>query len=219
VNLDDIPKLIDCKFSFKSNQVKFTEPVVLSLYMRCNAKVPFKIAKITAVLVSNNGSKQRLEANNGCCYEIDSSTRAEKCDDLFDAHNFIMEKEKCFKFELETKPGQFMENSEITVSAIELSMGTEKISAILSMQKTLNAVRYFQIYNIHSDYLEFIKVVRTCYVIPTFHLQSNVIHNQPMLLNEYYKIQVNLSNNHDEMLQNVNVKVFLPANYKNKGKK
>jgi len=39
-----------------------------------------------------------------------------------------------------------------------------------------------------------------------------------MLLNEYYKIQLNLSNNHDEVLQNVTVKVSLPASYKNKGK-
>lgn len=38
-----------------------------------------------------------------------------------------------------------------------------------------------------------------------------------MLLNEYYKIQLNLSNNHDEVLQNVTVKVSLPASYKNKG--
>ncbi|KAG5674370.1 hypothetical protein PVAND_004344 [Polypedilum vanderplanki] len=216
VNLDDIPKLIDCKFSFKSNQVKFTEPIIISIYIRSNAKVPLKIAKITAVLLTNNGSKHRLEAKNGYIFEVDSSTKNEKLDELFDAHNFILEKEKCFKFELETKPGQFVENSEITVQLVELSMGTEKISATLTMQKSLNTSKYFQTYNIHSDYLEFIKIVRTCYVIPSFHLQSNVIHNQPMLLNEYYKIQVNLKNNSDELLQNLNIKILLPANYKNK---
>lgn len=39
-----------------------------------------------------------------------------------------------------------------------------------------------------------------------------------MLLNEYYKLQINLSNNHDEILQNVTVKVSLPASNKNKSK-
>lgn len=118
MNLDDIPKLIDCKFSFKTNQVKFTEPVIISIYLRSNATVPIKIAKVTAVLTSNNGSKQKLEAANGCLYEIDPTSKVEKPNESFNAHNFLLEKEKCFKFEVETKAGQFIENSEITVSII-----------------------------------------------------------------------------------------------------
>ncbi|XP_070496804.1 trafficking protein particle complex subunit 11 isoform X1 [Chironomus tepperi] len=216
VNLDDIPKLIDCKFSFESNQVKFTDPINLSVYLRSNSLVPIKIAKISVILLSNSGSKQKIEATVGYEYEVDSSTKAAKLGDSFEAKHFTLERGKCYKFSNLIKPGQFVENSEVTVNAVELLMGTEKVSAILTFQKSLNATKYFQSYNIHSDFLEFIKIFRTCYIIPTFHLNSNVVHNQPMLLNEYYKIQLNLTNSHDEVLQNVTVKVSLPASYKNK---
>jgi trafficking protein particle complex subunit 11 len=37
-----------------------------------------------------------------------------------------------------------------------------------------------------------------------------------MLLNEYYKIQINLSNTHAEAIMNVIVKIFLPTNSKNR---
>lgn len=37
-----------------------------------------------------------------------------------------------------------------------------------------------------------------------------------MLLNEYYKIQINLSNAHSETIMNVIVKIFLPTNSKNR---
>jgi hypothetical protein len=168
VNLDEIPKLIDCKFSFKSKQVKFTDPISVFLYIRSNCHVPFKLRKITVVLISNSGFIHKLEAKTGYLYEIDSATKMEKDQETFDAHNFVLEQGKCLKFELETKAGQFIENSEITVSGVELSMGTERICANLTFQKSLNMVKYFLAYNIHTDYMEFIKtVIRTCYVIPT----------------------------------------------------
>lgn len=167
VNLDDIPKLIDCKFSFKSNRVNFTEPTILFVYLRSNADVPIKISKIVALMTSNSGINQRLEISRGWIYELDSVTKGEKLSNEFSARDFILEKEKCFKFELEMKPGQFMENSEITVSAIELTMGTEKIFAILSMKNSLNFAKLFHNYNIHADYLEFVKIIRSCYIIPT----------------------------------------------------
>lgn len=37
-----------------------------------------------------------------------------------------------------------------------------------------------------------------------------------MLLNEYYKIQINLTNTHSDTLRNVTAKIFLPANSKNR---
>lgn len=46
-------------------------------------------------------------------------------------------------------------------------MGTEKNAAILTLRKSLNIVKIFQGYNIHSDYLENISVIKTCYIIPT----------------------------------------------------
>lgn len=174
---------------------------------------------MSVILISTNGTKQKIEAKHCNEYEVDQSTKTEKLGSpSINANNLVLENGKCFKFEIEAKPGQFVENSEITVNSVELSIGTEKIAATLLLQKSLNAIKYFQSYNIHLDHLEFIKILRTCYVIPTFHLNSNVLHNQPMLLNEYYKLHLTLSNNHDDMLQNVNVKLSLPQNYKNKGK-
>lgn len=116
VNLDDIPKLVDCKFSFKSNQVKFTDPITLSVYVRSNTNVPIKISKIAVILLSNNGAKQKLEAKVGHEYEVSMSSKTEKLGEPFDARNFILENGKCLKFEMEAKPGQFVENSEITVN-------------------------------------------------------------------------------------------------------
>ena len=116
VNLDDIPKLIDCKFSFESNQVKFTDPINLCVYLRSNTLVPIKIVKISVILLSNSGSKQKIEATVGYEYEVDSSTKAAKLGDSFDAKNFILERGKCYKFTNLIKPGQFVENSEVTVS-------------------------------------------------------------------------------------------------------
>lgn len=46
-------------------------------------------------------------------------------------------------------------------------MGTEKNSAVLTLRKSLNLVKFFQRYDIHKDYLENINVIKTCYVIPT----------------------------------------------------
>lgn len=115
VNLDDIPKLIDCKFSFKNNQVKFTETTSFYIYLRSNSEVPIKIGKVIAVLTSNNGITHRLEAATGFIYEFDHSTKTEKLSENFKARDFLLENGKCFKFEIEMKPGQFIENSEITV--------------------------------------------------------------------------------------------------------
>jgi hypothetical protein len=116
VNLDDIPKLIDCKFSFESNQVKFTDPINLCVYLRSNTPVPIKIAKISVNLLSNSGSKIKIEATVGCEYEVDSTSKAAKLGACFDAKNFILERGKCYKFTNLIKPGQFVENSEVTVS-------------------------------------------------------------------------------------------------------
>jgi hypothetical protein len=129
--------------------------------------VPIKIAKIFAIISSNNGAKIRLEATTGYIYEVDFASKAEKLGSKFVANDFVLEQGKCFKFELETKAGQFVENSEVTVVSVELLMGTNKIAATLTLQKSLNASKFFQSYNIHSDYLEFIKIVRTCYIFPT----------------------------------------------------
>lgn len=46
-------------------------------------------------------------------------------------------------------------------------MGTDRNYAILTLRKTLNVAKFFQRYDIHSDYLEHIDVIKSCYVIPT----------------------------------------------------
>lgn len=46
-------------------------------------------------------------------------------------------------------------------------MGGNKNFALLILQKTLNKSRQFQKYDIHLDYIENVKVIPTCYVIPT----------------------------------------------------
>lgn len=162
-----MPKLIDCKFAFESNQVKFTESTNFFIYLRSNSDVPIKIGKIIVTLTSNNGINQKLEATTGHPYEFEMSTKTEKLGNSFNAKDFILDNGKCFKFEIEMKPGVFIENSEITVSAVELFMGTHKLSAVLKMQKSLNYAKPFYTYNTQADHLEFVKIIRTCYIIPT----------------------------------------------------
>lgn len=147
--------------------MKFTEPTSFFIYLRSNSAVPIKIQKVIANLTSNNGVTQKLQALTASPYEFDLSTRTEKLGESFKAQDFLLENGKCFKFVIEMKPGQFIENSEITVSSVELIMGTEKISAVLILQKCLNYVKAFQSFNIQADYLEFVKVTKSCYIIPT----------------------------------------------------
>lgn len=95
-------------------------------------------------------------------------------------------------------------------------MGTDKNFAVLTLRKSLNLVKYFQRYDIHTDYLENINVVKSCYVIPTFQLSSQSVHTQPMLINEYYKISTSLTNNHEAEIKNVEIIISLPSNLLNK---
>lgn len=53
------------------------------------------------------------------------------------------------------------------INRVEINMGGDKNFALLIMQKTFNKSDQFQKYNIHADYIENIKVIPTCYVIPT----------------------------------------------------
>lgn len=55
----------------------------------------------------------------------------------------------------------------LQISGVELTMGTEKNFAILAIKKSLNSTKIFQRYDIHSDYLEYVNVIKTCYLIPT----------------------------------------------------
>jgi hypothetical protein len=50
---------------------------------------------------------------------------------------------------------------------VEITMGTDKNFAVLTLKKSLNQAKFFQRYDIHADYLEHINIVKTCYVIPT----------------------------------------------------
>lgn len=116
IELDDIPNLIECKATFIKNQVKLNEAVTVCLYMRSNAEVPIKVRNVATCFVTSTGSNHRYSAKNGCEYEIEASTKSEKILNEFRAEDFILESGKCFKFELEVNPRQFVENVEIGVS-------------------------------------------------------------------------------------------------------
>lgn len=116
IELDDVPHLIDCKATFQKNQVRLNEAVVIRLYVRSNTDVPIKVRNIATCLLTSSGSNHRYSAKTGFEYEIDSATKGEKILDEFKAEDFILESGKCFKFELEVNPRQFVENVEVGVS-------------------------------------------------------------------------------------------------------
>lgn len=117
IELDDIPNLIDCKATFQKNQVKLNEAVLINVYLRSNTDVPIKVKNIATCLLTNSGSNHRYSAKSGSEYEFDHNTKSEKILSQFGAEDFILETGKCFKFEFEVNPKEFVENVEVGVSA------------------------------------------------------------------------------------------------------
>lgn len=115
VELDDIPQLIECKATFHKSQVRLNEAVVIRIYVRSNTEVPMKVRNIATCLLTSSGSNHRYSAKTGAEYEIDSATKEEKTLSDFKAEDFILESGKCFRFELEVNPRQFVENVEVKV--------------------------------------------------------------------------------------------------------
>lgn len=118
--MDDIPNLIDCKATFQKNQVRLNEAVVVCLYIRSNTDVPIKVRNIATCLLTSSGSNHRYSAKNGAEYVTDHATKHEKILSEFRAEDFLLESGKCFKFELEVNPRQFVENVEVGVRVLKL---------------------------------------------------------------------------------------------------
>lgn len=53
-------------------------------------------------------------------------------------------------------------------------------------------------------------------ILNSFQLTAQSLHNQPMLINEYYKITTNLTNSHDSDLDNAQIIISLPTSLLNK---
>lgn len=118
IDLDDIPYLIECKATFQKNQIRLNEAVVVSLYLRSNTDVPIKVRSVATCLLTSSGSNHRYSAKNGAEYVIDRETKKEKILSEFRAEDFLLESGKCFKFDLEVNPREFVENVEIGVRAL-----------------------------------------------------------------------------------------------------
>lgn len=50
---------------------------------------------------------------------------------------------------------------------LEIQMGSDKNYAILTQSSTLNKINVFKNYNPRIDYMEYININPTCYIIPT----------------------------------------------------
>lgn len=96
--------------------MRLNEAVVVWIYIRSNTDVPIKVKNIATCLLTSSGSNHRYSAKKGVEYEIDHATKAEKLLEEFIAEDFLLENGKCFKFELEVNPRQFVENVEVGVS-------------------------------------------------------------------------------------------------------
>lgn len=116
IDLDEIPNLVDCKATFQKNQVRLNEAVVVQVFIRSNSEVPIKVKNIATCLLTSSGSNHRYTAKKGVEFKFDSTTKTEKILNEFQAEDFILTTGKCFKFELEVNPRQFVENVEVGVS-------------------------------------------------------------------------------------------------------
>lgn len=65
----------------------------------------------------------------------------------------------------------------------------------------------------------FSKPIHTIFVNQfSFHLTTqNNLHNQPMLVNEYFQVITTITNGFDIALQNVGLSITVPENLRNKG--
>jgi hypothetical protein len=99
---------------------------------------------------------------------------------------FLVEPNVCYKLRFSGEQYQFMENAEVQVRVqakiyetavtkmvcfqflrLEIQMGSERHVAILTQSSTLNKVKPFKTVGMAKDNLDDLKLINSCYIIPT----------------------------------------------------
>lgn len=218
IDLDKITELMECNVSFDKSELKNDEMISIRLVVRLLTDVPLKIRSFTAVLMDNQSQQFKLKAIKYTIFQDLAELRNKDNGTnelmLFDG-DLKMEPEKYYEILFCTEAQQYLENTQLQVSCIEILMGTEKNAAILVKNANLTK-RNFKHHNRYRDLIDNVTINPTCYIVPTFHLVTQTTQPmQPMLVNEYFSIVCMVSNPFNVFLQNVGISISVPNNLRN----
>lgn len=214
IDLDRISEIFECKLTFEKAQAKPDEPVNLELYVRSRTDVPFKL-KNFAIFLNDTNSNHRLVARKFMELRTREDGDEIRARDI-QHDDFMIEPHKFYKLFFSGDKYQFMENVELSVVRLEMQMGSEHQYVILTQTTSLNQAKTFKTYNPHGDFMDDVRINSTCYIIPTFHVSTQIDQTaQPMLLNEYFSVVTNITNSFDVCLENVGIGVAIPPNLRN----
>lgn len=209
IDLDKITDVLDCKITFNKSQIKCDESYHLHLFVRNNTDVPLKVRKFSVVLYD---SKQFYRV-----FGVEAGEYTKRWETLRPmTSEILLEPEKCYKIVFQGDATQLVENIEIQIVKVEIEMGGKNY-AVMTQSQGLNKSKQFKSNFLQRDCMELISVISSCYVTPTFHLNSCTKQlDQPMLVNEYFQLHVNVINNFDMCLQSVGISITVPAPLRNR---
>ncbi|KAG4077438.1 hypothetical protein HA402_002865 [Bradysia odoriphaga] len=211
IDMDRMSELLECIVTFDSPQCKLDETIELQLFLRSKTEVPLKLRSFSLWLTDSN-LNYKLTTHSF----VEVKSNAESNPKAIDA-DFMVEPNKCYKFQFTANEYRFVENTELSILRLEIVMGADKHYAVLTQSSALRKVKNFKSYNPHDDSLESVHINSSCYIVPTFHLTTqNSLCNQPMLVNEYFKSTAVITNSFDLALQKVGVSITVPPNLRNK---
>lgn len=209
IDLDKISDVLDCKITFNKAQLKCDETYQLYLFVRNNTDVPLKVRKFTVVLYDSKTYFKITGTEAG-----EYTKRWETLRPM--TGEILLESGKCYKIVFDGAATHLVENIEIQIVKVELEMGG-KNWAVITQSHGLNKTKQFKSNFLQRDCMELLTVINSCYVTPTFHLTSCTKQlNQPMLVNEYFQLQVNVINNFDMCLQCVGISITVPGHLRNR---
>uniref|UniRef100_A0A1B0CG32 Trafficking protein particle complex subunit 11 domain-containing protein n=1 Tax=Lutzomyia longipalpis TaxID=7200 RepID=A0A1B0CG32_LUTLO len=190
VDLDKISDLFACGVSFAESQAIFDEEITIELNIKSLTEVPLKIRGISVVLNSPKLSV-KLKAKKVIQFTPTSNEAGEELKDP----ELMVVPEAAYRALFSVDSRQFTENDKLTIGRVELQIGTERRFAVLLKSTTLNQQQIFKDKSSSS--------------------QVN-LSDEPMLMNEFYRVVINLYNNFDSCLDNVGLSVTVPLHLRNK---
>lgn len=154
------------------------------LLIRSKSEIPLKLKDFTIVLADSSlnfklKADSYVEQSPGSS-AVDFQTHA------IDGAGILMQPQVCYRLSLSAGQYKFTENEELRVSKflsifkqrvynvmfvsqilrLDMSMGSDKNHAVLSMQSGFNKVKLFKAYNPHLDSMADVTVNNICYIVP-----------------------------------------------------
>uniref|UniRef100_A0A6B2EBJ4 Trafficking protein particle complex subunit 11 n=1 Tax=Phlebotomus kandelakii TaxID=1109342 RepID=A0A6B2EBJ4_9DIPT len=203
IDLDKICDLFSCDVSFMENQAVFDEEITIELRLKSLTEVPLKIRGISVVL---NSPKLSVKLKAKKVYQSEEELKESE---------LMVLPGNSYRAIFTADSRQFTENDKLSIGRVELQIGSDKRFAVLLKSTTLNQQQIFKGKTSNAEPSK--DVNSSCYIVPTYQMCAQVnLSDEPMLMNEFYRVVINLFNNLDSCIENVGVSVTVPAHLKNK---